>query len=242
MCLAAGDVPIPKNEKEALSSEHSAEWIAAMTAEMAALSEMKTWTLSELPPGSKSIGSKWVFDLKLLVSGEIDRYKAKLVAKAYAKRPRMEYDEVLAPQASRQWYLRVKADMISIGFKEVNVDQGLFILPGPSCRPLIWVLLWVDDLLLLSFHKDILKKYKETIMGLYKTRDLGEPSVFVGYEITRNSSAGTLHICQSRFIQELLMSNNMLAEPGGMRFPIPLQPEASLPNPEKGVPPTGLPI
>jgi len=99
MCLAAEHVPIPKNEKEAFSSEHSAEWITAVTAELVALSEMKTWTLSELPPGFKSIGTKWVFDLKLLVSGEIDRFKARLVAKGYAQRPGMDYDEVFAPVA-----------------------------------------------------------------------------------------------------------------------------------------------
>jgi hypothetical protein len=89
--------------------------------------------------------------------------------------------------------------MTAIGFREVDVDQGLFLLPGPTKRPLIWVLLWVDHFLLLSFDKDILQQYKDKIMKLYKTRDLGEPSVFVGYEITRDATAGTLHICQSRF-------------------------------------------
>jgi len=85
--------------KKPFPLEHSAEWITAVTAELVALSEMKTWTLSELPPGFKSIGTKWVFDLKLLVSGEIDRFKARLVAKGYAQRPGMDYDEVFAPVA-----------------------------------------------------------------------------------------------------------------------------------------------
>eukprot|EP00798_Chlamydomonas_sp_ICE-L_P022874 gene22874-biopygen31504 len=145
-------------------------------------------------------------------------------------------------QASRQWYLKVKEDMMSIGCKEVDVDQGLFILPGQSNRHLIWVLLCVYDFLLLSFNKEVLQKYKTAIMALYKTRDLGEPSVFVGYEITRNRAAGTLHICQSRFIKQILKSHNMLIEPGSTRFPIPLQPDALLPYHEKGTPETGLPL
>eukprot|EP00798_Chlamydomonas_sp_ICE-L_P010639 gene10639-biopygen8205 len=145
-------------------------------------------------------------------------------------------------QASRQWYVKVKEDMMGIGFKEVDVDQGLFILPGPSNRPLIWVLLWVDGFLLLSFSKDILQKYKAAIMALYATRDLGGPSVFVGYEITRNKAAGTLHICQSRFTKQLLKSHNMLVEPGGTRFSIPLQPDALLPYHEKGTLESGLPL
>eukprot|EP00798_Chlamydomonas_sp_ICE-L_P002533 gene2533-biopygen3559 len=67
--LAAEEVPIPKNETEALSIEYSAEWIDAMTSEVASLSDMKTWTLSELPHGSKSIGTQWVFDLIRLEPG-----------------------------------------------------------------------------------------------------------------------------------------------------------------------------
>eukprot|EP00798_Chlamydomonas_sp_ICE-L_P012788 gene12788-biopygen10693 len=305
-CLAASDVPIPRNEKEALFSEYSEEWIAAMTEELTALSDMKTWSLADLPPGSKAIGTKWVFDLKRLVSGEIDRFRARLEAKGYAQRPGMDYDEFFAPvaklatirfilsmaadpaahlaqldvstaflhgiveeeiyctqppgfkkdhrvcrmwkclyglkQASRQWYLKVKEDMMGIGFKEVDVDQGLFILPGKSNRPLIWVLLWVDDFLLLSFDEKVLLQYKTAIMALNKTRDLGELSVFVGYEITRNRAAGTLHICQSRFIKQLLKSHNMLAEPASTRFPIPLQPDAMLPYHEAGTPKPGLPL
>eukprot|EP00798_Chlamydomonas_sp_ICE-L_P029062 gene29062-biopygen32929 len=279
-CLAASDVPIPKNEKEALSSEYSEEWIASMTEELNALLDMKTWSLSELPPGSKAIGTKWVFDLKRMVSGEIDRFKARLVAKGYAQRPGMDYDEVFAPvaklatirfilsmaadpaahlaqldvstaflngiveeeiyctqppgfekdhrvcrmwkcpyaskQASRQWYLKVKEDVMGIGFKEVDVD----------------------DFLLLSFNKEILLKYKTAIMSLYKTRDLGEPSG----DITRNRAAGTLHICQSRFIKQVLKSHSMLIEPCSTRFPIPLQPDALLPYHEKGTPESGLPL
>ena len=79
-------------------------------------------------------------------------------------------------------------------------------------------------------------------MTLYKTRDLGDPSVFVGYEITRNASTGTLHICQSRFIQDLLRAHNMLPEPNSTRFPVPLLPDALLPYADKGTPPNGLPL
>eukprot|EP00798_Chlamydomonas_sp_ICE-L_P031401 gene31401-biopygen6262 len=106
----------------------------------------------------------------------------------------MDYDEVFAPVAKHatiRFILSMAADpaacLAQLDFstaflnREVLVDQGLFILPGPTARTLIWVILWVDDFLLLSFHKEIPDKYKQTI----KTRDLGEPSVF-GCEITRD--------------------------------------------------------
>ena len=84
-----------------------------MLEEQAAHSEMKTWTLSELPPGSKSIGTKWVSNLKRLVSGEIARFKARLVAKGYAQRPGMDYDEVFAlvtKHATIRYILSMAAD------------------------------------------------------------------------------------------------------------------------------------
>eukprot|EP00798_Chlamydomonas_sp_ICE-L_P002373 gene2373-biopygen6795 len=80
------------------------------------------------------------------------------------------------------------------------------------------------------------------IKNLYKTTDLGKPSVFVVYEITRDAAKGTLYICQSRFIKELLKKANMEAEPGRMEHPIPLDPQTPLPNPEPGDTSTGLPL
>ena len=44
-----------------------------------------TWTLSPLPPGKSAIGCKWVFRVKYLPNGTIERYKARLVAKVLLK-------------------------------------------------------------------------------------------------------------------------------------------------------------
>ena len=67
--LAADQVIIPKNEREALSGPQAKEWKAAMKEELAALAQMNTWSLSELPSGAKAIGTKWVFDIKQSVDG-----------------------------------------------------------------------------------------------------------------------------------------------------------------------------
>ena len=54
-----------------------------MDAEIAAIEKHDTWELSDLPEGHKTIGVKWVYKTKLKENGEVDKYKARLVAKSY---------------------------------------------------------------------------------------------------------------------------------------------------------------
>jgi len=56
-----------------------------MDIEMAALEKNNTWDLVPLPKGKHSVGCKWVYTLKYKSGGSLDRYKARLVAKAILK-------------------------------------------------------------------------------------------------------------------------------------------------------------
>lgn len=55
------------------------------------LQKNKTWELTCLPAGIKPIGIKWVFKMKLNEAGKVDKFKARLVAKWYAKKYGINY-------------------------------------------------------------------------------------------------------------------------------------------------------
>jgi hypothetical protein len=60
------------------------QWHQAVVEEIEAHLRNGTWTLVQLPPDRKAIGSCWVFKVKHNAYGSLERYKACLVAKGFS--------------------------------------------------------------------------------------------------------------------------------------------------------------
>ncbi|GJV20715.1 retrovirus-related pol polyprotein from transposon TNT 1-94 [Tanacetum coccineum] len=59
----------------------SKKWRQAMEEEIKSIEKNDTWELTTLPKGQKAIGVKWVYKAKKNAKGEIEKYKARLIAK-----------------------------------------------------------------------------------------------------------------------------------------------------------------
>ena len=56
----------------------------------------QTWDLVPLPSGRKLVRCRWVYMTKSAIDGQINRYKAKLVAKGFQQVHGIDYDETFA--------------------------------------------------------------------------------------------------------------------------------------------------
>ena len=101
----------PKTFKQAMKSAKSVHWKEAMQKEYESLSDHQTWDLVDLPKNANLVGCKWVFKTKRTATGEIDRYKARLVAQGFSQEAGVDYDEVYAPVAK---YKSIRT-MLAIG-------------------------------------------------------------------------------------------------------------------------------
>lgn len=87
----------PKNYNEAIQSDEKVEWLTAMQEEIESHQRNGTWEIVSLPAGKTPIGCKWVFKVKTSASGELERYKARFVARGFSQKYGEDYDEVFAP-------------------------------------------------------------------------------------------------------------------------------------------------
>lgn len=95
-CFSVSTNVEPQFYHQAVKHQH---WRQAMSDEIRALEENKTWILTDLPPHKTAIGCRWVYKIKFKADGSIERYKARLVAKGYTQCEGLDYYETFSPVA-----------------------------------------------------------------------------------------------------------------------------------------------
>ncbi|XP_071742676.1 uncharacterized mitochondrial protein AtMg00820-like [Rutidosis leptorrhynchoides] len=71
-------------------------WNAAMQEELRPLRALDTWELVPADSSQNIVKCKWVFWIKYLPDGTIDRYRARLVAKGFQQRAGIDYNEIFS--------------------------------------------------------------------------------------------------------------------------------------------------
>lgn len=110
----------PTSVPEALSGVNGPAWAKAMALEMGAMDQYGVWTLVELPPGRKALGSKWVLTIKRDQAGFITKLKCRLTLKGYNQVHGRDFHETFAPTGN----LRVFRFMLA----EAAADASIFVM------------------------------------------------------------------------------------------------------------------
>lgn len=105
-------------------------WITAMNQELQALEDNKTWVITTLPPGKKSIDCKWLYKTKYSPDGAIERYKSRLVILGCRQTYGVDYLETFAPVAKLTTLRALLAITAIQGWFTVQMDVSNAFLNG----------------------------------------------------------------------------------------------------------------
>lgn len=84
----------PLNDSIALANP---DWFHAMELEYKALMDNQTWSLVPYNPDMKIISNKWVYKVKTLADGSLDKLKARLVARGFEQFAGIDFLETFSP-------------------------------------------------------------------------------------------------------------------------------------------------
>jgi transposase InsO family protein len=86
--------PGPKSYRAALRTAEAEEWKTAVNTEIAALDSHQAMEFipEALPPEATVVNSRWLLSKKFKATGEIDKYKARLIAQGFTQKDGLDFD------------------------------------------------------------------------------------------------------------------------------------------------------
>ena len=105
-------------------------------------------------------------------------------------------------QAFRQWYLKFNDTITTFRFKENTVDRCIYLKVSGS--KFIFLVLYVDDILLTTNDLGSLYETKKFLSKNFEIKDMSEASYVIEIEIFRDRSQGLLGLSQKAYINKVL--------------------------------------
>ena len=110
-------------------------------------------------------------------------------------------------QAARCWFEVFERSLVKKGFRSSSVDRYIYILERGNIFKNIYVILYVDDLVIATADMETLANFKMYLMKRFKMVDLKDISFFLGIKVKRKDDRLTLD--QTAYINRLLEKFNI---------------------------------
>jgi len=110
-------------------------------------------------------------------------------------------------QASRSWNLRF--DEVIKAFEFIQVYGEACIYKKVSGSSIAFLILYVDDILLIGNNIEMLESVKEYLNKSFSMKDLGEAAFILGIKIYRDRSRRLIGLSQSTYLDKILKKFKM---------------------------------
>ena len=125
-----------------------------MQAEVELLENSDTWTFVDRPRDKNVLPGKWVYRVKYSADGQVDKYKARYVAKGLAQVKRLDFFQMYAPTCKPKSFrtllavatqkdlhlkqMDVKSAYLRSAIEEIYLEQPqVFVTPGQNGGTLV---------------------------------------------------------------------------------------------------------
>ncbi|XP_035215308.1 uncharacterized protein LOC118188897 [Stegodyphus dumicola] len=161
-----------------------------MEKELENLKRNETWDIVPRPEGRKVVKCKWVFKRKLNKDGQVERYKARLVARGYTQVEGIDYKETFSP------VIKTKSIRTLLAF---SVEQDCQVHQQDITSAYLYGKLTKNS----SF-----RNLRIILQPTFKIKDLGEIHHLLSIRISRREDS-CVTLDQSVYASELLETTNM---------------------------------
>lgn len=117
----------PSSVEEASSQR---VWRDAMAEEYQSIIKNDVWDIVPRPEGKSIVSSKWLFKIKYVADGSIEKYKSRFVARGFSQKEGIDYEETFAPIARYTSIRTIIAIATTKGWKLHQMDVKIAFLNG----------------------------------------------------------------------------------------------------------------
>jgi hypothetical protein len=110
-------------------------------------------------------------------------------------------------QSPRMWYQKFDTYILGLGFVRSRADHCVY--SKQVGNHFIYVVLYVDDMLLVGNNMDVIKEVKSQLSSKFDMKDLGAANFILGMEIKRDRANRKLWLNQRKYVETILQRFNM---------------------------------
>lgn len=110
-------------------------------------------------------------------------------------------------ESPRVWYDCFNKYIEKLNFVRSNYDFCLYV--NNTSKDPIYILIFVDDLLICCKDKDKIKKVKTSLMERFEMKDLGKIKRYIGIDIDYSDDRKRMTLSQTKYIESLAVKYNL---------------------------------